>query len=245
MRQTFVSLSPRPGVAQNFQLIEPDDPVACVILFAGGPGILGISDDGGKISYSWEINFLVRTRKDFAAHGLVVAVADAPSDRYGKNGLLGGFRNSPEHVTDIQAIIHHLYGLTGLPVWLVGTSRGTESVAYVAIHGKTDIGGVIFTSSVTVTDDQGTSITDLPLDQIRVPAQVLTHNADGCHLTPPKGAQAIADNLTNVPKVDVGYFDGGREPESGPCDPLCEHGFFGIEPSVVARIIDFIRSSMD
>ena len=89
------------------------------------------------------------------------------------------------------------------------------------------------------------SVTDMPLDKIKVPTQVLTHSADGCHLTPPEGVQAIADKLVNAPKIDTGFFDGGREPESGPCDPLCEHGFFGIEGTVVARIAEFIKSCLD
>ena len=92
---------------------------------------------------------LVRTRDDFAAHGFAVAVVDAPSDRKERKGMRGGFRNSAEHVTDIDAVTAHLKKTVRVPVWLIGTSRGTESAAYVAIHAKEKIAGVVLTSSMT------------------------------------------------------------------------------------------------
>ena len=244
MKGRLVSLSPRPGVTQNLELIEPDDAFACAILFAGGLGVLGISEVDGEVRYRRDINFLVRSRTAFAAHGLIVAVVDAPSDRSGDNGMLYGFRCSAEHAADIDAVVEHLHDISGLPVWLVGTSRGTESAAHAAICGRAGIGGLVLTSSVAVTDANGTSLTEMPLGAITVPTQVLAHRDDACPVTPPRGAKEIAVKLTGAPKVDLGFFSGGAEPESGPCDPLCPHGFFGIEPAVVDRIVTFMRSCM-
>lgn len=244
MKKSFVSIQSRPGVKQNFMLIEPEFSFACVILFAGGSGVLGISKKGDRILFKRDINFLVRSRNDFATHGLDVAVLDAPSDRNGDHGMMAGFRNSLDHVTDVQAIIDYLSCRNNKPIWLIGTSRGTESVAYNSIHGKKTIAGIVFTSSITVTDRHGVSITELNLEQIQVPAQVLSHIDDGCYLTPPIGTHLIARKLVNAPKIDVGFFEGGRNPVSQPCDPLSEHGFFGIEPIVVARIAKFILSSI-
>ena len=242
MKTRFVSLSPRPGVTQNLELIEPDHAVACAILFAGGHGVLGISEVNGEVRYGREINFLVRSRMAFAAHGLIVAVVDAPSDRSGDNGMLSGFRCSAEHVTDVDAVVAHLHDISGLLVWLVGTSRGTESAAHAAICGRAGIRGLVLTSSVAVTDAKGMSLTEMPLGAITVPTQVLAHRDDACPVTPPQGAKEIADKLTGAPKVDLAYFSGGAEPESGPCDPLCPHGFFGIEPAVIDRTVTFMRS---
>ena len=242
MKRCFVSLSPRPGVTQNLELIEPDHAVACAILFAGGHGVLGISEVNGEVRYGRDINFLVRARMAFAAHGLIVAVVDAPSDRSGDNGMLSGFRCSAEHVTDVDAVVAHLHDISGLLVWLVGTSRGTESAAHAAICGRVGIRGLVLTSSVTVTDAKGMSLTEMPLGAITVPTQVLAHRDDACPVTPPQGAKEIADKLTGAPKVDLAYFSGGAEPESGPCDPLCPHGFFGIEPAVIDRTVTFMRS---
>ncbi len=241
MKGHFISLSPRPGVMLNLELIEPDDAFACAILFAGGPGVLGISEVDGEVRYGRDINFLVRSRTEFAAHGLIVAVMDAPSDRSEDNGMMCGFRCSAEHVTDIDAVIEHLRGISGLPVWLVGTSRGTESAAHAAICGRAEIGGLVLTSSIVVTDANGTSLTEMLLGEITVPTQVLAHRDDACPVTPPRGAKEIADRLIGAPKVDLAYFSGGAEPQSGPCDPLCPHGFFGIEGAVIARAVTFMR----
>ena len=100
-----------------------------MILFAGGHGGLQISSSG---SFKWGAgNFLVRTRQLFADQGLMVVVVDAPSDRQSAP-FLGGFRQKAEHAADIKAVIAWAREQTKVPVWLVGTSRGTQSAAFVA-----------------------------------------------------------------------------------------------------------------
>ena len=242
MEEKFVSLSTRQGVVQNFTLIEPDDADACVILFAGGPGNIHLSQDDGRVSIGRDINFLVRSRWLFAEQGLDVAVVDAPSDRQNETGMLGSFRKSDDHVTDIKFVVGYLKEERDRPVWLVGTSRGTESAAYVTIRQGQNIAGLIFTSSIVVTDRNGLSLTDMDLDQIHVPTQILAHKEDECPQTPASGAELIAAGLVNAPDVAVAFFEGGDLPLSGPCDPLCAHGFLGIEREVVTEIAYFIRS---
>ena len=106
-----------------------DDPSVVVVLFAGGKGVLRISS-GGRIGRLGG-NFLVRSRGDFQRHGAITAVIDAPSDR--KSTLLG-FRGGADHAKDVGAVIKEMRARTGLAVWLVGTSRGTNSVANAAIR---------------------------------------------------------------------------------------------------------------
>src|SRR3977135_3624733 len=93
---SLISIEKPRGVAQAFILIKPDNPVASVILFAGGPGALGLQDAS---SMRWGAkNFLVRSRDKFAAQGLMVAVIDAPSDR--QQGMNAIFRMSGAHASD-------------------------------------------------------------------------------------------------------------------------------------------------
>ncbi len=106
---TVITLDTRPGVTQKLILIKPNNPVASVILFAGGKGDLQLSGPPENPSIGWgKNNFLIRTREDFANHGLMVAVVDAPSDRKGKEGMLWGFRTSNEHLKDMEAVIAYL-----------------------------------------------------------------------------------------------------------------------------------------
>ncbi len=59
------------------------------------------------------------------------------------------FRNSPKHAQDIEKAIEFLAGQGLQPVYLVGTSRGTLSVAYLGIALKDErIKGIVLTSSL-------------------------------------------------------------------------------------------------
>ena len=243
-REQLVTLETRAGVTQKFILITPQKPVAAVILFAGGKGNLDLSGAADQpVLGGGKNNFLVRTRDDFADHGFAVAVVDAPSDRKERVGMRGGFRNSAKHVTDIDAVTAHLKKTVGVPVWLIGTSRGTESAAYVAIHAKENVAGLVLTSSMSEDNSDGRPVTDLALDRIRVPTLVVAHEDDECWATPPDGAERIANGLVNAPKVAVKMFSGGDEPRSKPCQARSAHGFLGIEQDVVAAIAAFIKSA--
>ncbi len=243
-QEQLVTLETRAGVTQKFILITPEKPVAAVILFAGGKGNLDLTGAADRPVLGWgKNNFLVRSRDDFAAHGFAVAVVDAPSDRKERKGMRGGFRNSAEHVTDIDAVTAHLKKTVRVPVWLIGTSRGTESVAYVAIHAKEKIAGLVLTSSMTEDNSDGRPVTGLALDRIRVPALVVAHEDDECWATPPGGAEWIAESLVNASRVEVKMFSGGDSPRSGTCGALSAHGFLGIEQKVVAAIAGFIKSA--
>lgn len=94
----------------------------------------------------------MRTRQGFAKHGLIVVTVDAPSARQGKKGMLGGFRSSQDHVRDTDAVIAELHELADVPIWLVGTSRGTEPVTNIAIASQQRPHGLVLTSSMTVGD---------------------------------------------------------------------------------------------
>lgn len=240
----LVSLETRPGIEQRFVLVEPTgQPFVSAILFAGGKGALQLSSLLGRPTLKWGMNnFLVRTRTLFAQQGMVVAVVDAPTDRQSESGMLGGFRVSEEHTTDIDAVIAYLKARSDVPVWLIGTSRGTESATHVAIHSTQGIDGLVLTSSMTVANADGVAVTDMELERISVPTLLVGHVRDGCSKTPPSGAHEIAEQLINSTAVEVRLFDGGDRPRSKPCRAMSQHGFLGIESDVVKAIADFIRS---
>jgi len=81
-RTATVIFIPTPrGVQQAFILIKPEDPVASVVLFAGGAGALGLTSASslelGAEDFDYAGNFLVRSREKFAGHDFMVAVVDA------------------------------------------------------------------------------------------------------------------------------------------------------------------------
>ncbi len=228
----LVTLITRPGVEQKFIMIKPDKPIASVILFSGGKGVLNLSSFlGSPIINQSKKNFLVRTKDMFVKHGFLVAVVDAPSDQKSKTGMLFGFRASVNHVEDIDHVIRYLKKQANVPLWLIGTSRGTESATSIAINSKQHPDGLVLTSSMSVPNSKGTAVTEMDLKRIKIPTLVVANNDDECSETPPAGAEIIAHMLINSKKVEVKIFSGGDIPKSKPCWALSYHGFLGIEDS--------------
>lgn len=235
--QKVVDIPTRAGVSQRMVVLSPRDSKAALILFAGGHGGLQISPDG---SFGWgENNFLVRTRQLFADQGLFVVVVDAPSDRQSPP-YLGGFRQRPEHVADIKAVIAWVREQTKLPVWLVGTSRGTQSAAYVAteLSGPDGPDGLVLTSTI-LTEDKGRPVPAMPLGKLRIPVLVVHHEQDGCGHCSFNDIPNLMEKLSGVPKKQLLPFKGGQN-RGKPCEALAYHGFNGLEHEVVAQIAAWI-----
>jgi pimeloyl-ACP methyl ester carboxylesterase len=238
---TLVSIETR-SARQTFILIKPDVPVASVILFAGGNGALGLSS---ATTMRWGAsNFLVRTRSKFAAHDLMVAVMDAPSDH--QDGMNPNFRMSRELAEDINAVAKYLSGRANVPVWLVGTSMGTYSAANGAIAAR-NVDGLVLISTITRSSPEwkmavGHGVADMHLASIKVPTLILSHRDDRCELTPATGASELKARLTAAKLVQVELFVGGSPPRSEPCGPMTTHGFFGIEDEAINRIAEFIKA---
>jgi pimeloyl-ACP methyl ester carboxylesterase len=218
-------------------VLSPQDSKAAVILFAGGHGGLQISPDG---SFGWgSNNFIVRTRQLFADQGLFVIVVDAPSDRQSPP-YLGKFRQKSDHVADIKAVIAWVHEQTKLPVWLVGTSRGTQSAAYVAteLSGSDGPDGLVLTSTI-LTEDNGRPVPDMDLGKLRIPVLVVHHEQDGCSHCSFSDVPNLMRKLSGVPKKQLLAFKGGQN-QGDPCKALSYHGFNGLDHEVIAQIAAWI-----
>lgn len=237
--------SPR-GVKQAFILIKPDKaPSAAVILFAGGHGALSLKSAS---SMGWgAANFLVRTREQFANQGFLVAVVDAPSDQ--QDGMAATFRMSTAHARDIGAVVAHLKKVANVPVWVVGTSMGTFSAAGAAVNGA-GADGLVLTATITrakpdwkIKSSHADGVASMPLERFKGPAFILSHEKDGCDITPARDAPKLQRKLTGARKVEVKLLNGGSPPESDPCQARSEHGFLGIEGQAVGAIAQFIKAN--
>jgi hypothetical protein len=229
-------IATRPGVTQRALLIKPEHPVASVILFAGGNGLVHIGPDG---SLGRGGNFLVRTRDLFARAGLAVAVIDAPSDRVDGPGLQY-FRQSADHAVDIEHVIAFLRKEVNAPLWLVGTSRGTVSVTNAAIRlaGKGP-DGIVLTSTVIGPDRERVPAMDL--GAIKVPVLVVHHEGDQCRVCLFSDIKSLMAGLKST-RPELVSFSGGGPPRGNPCEARHYHGFIGIEDDVVKRIADWIKA---
>ncbi len=220
-----INLPTRPGVTLAILFSAAAHPVASLILFPGGFGLVRAVRN----------NFLIRVVPNFAALDFNVAVADAPSDQ--PNGMSDGFRMGDAAAEDIAAVIAFLRQRAAVPVWLVGTSRGTVSAASVGVRlGPSRVAGVVLTSTVWAG-----SIAQVPLEQLRVPTLLVHNHDDGCRESPFDYAPLGLNRLTGAPAKELIAVSGGML-RSGPCEALSPHGYYGIEDQVVPRIAAWIKA---
>lgn len=235
-------LEPRPGAKQKFLILRPDGPPkASVVLYAGGSGSIGIRNDGSLKSAG---NFLVRTRSLFVAQGFLVLVPDRPSDWAG--GDKWSYRLTEKHARDAAALIAFLRAEADVPVWLVGTSRGSISAANAAARiEKNGPEGIVLTASVTNGGNKvRPSLADIDLDRITAATLILGHKDDDCYVTPWSEQADLAGQLAKARKVDAVDVSGGQAGDhSAPCGSHSHHGFLGIEKETVVRIAAWILSN--
>ena len=262
-----------PDVTQYYRLIEPVDtdhdtalepdfPLkAVIVLFNGGSGRVGFtnSSTGRGLGSS---NFVIRQRMAFAASGpFVVAISDAarnfhsgsdPQCSTDSGSGLRGCRLSTEHLTDVANLVQDLKArFPSLPVWLVGTSRGTISAAAAAAR-LTNIDpangdGLVLTATLTNDPQTHEDVLDVDahLELIDVPVLIASHEDDGCIRTLPEEMVAVAAALVAAPEVEVKLFvEEVYGAIADKCDALSPHGFFGIEADAIEEINDFINDNM-
>ena len=221
-----IDLPTRPGITQRFYFTAAASPRRSAVLFVGARGEFGEAA---------RTNFLARVASSFVAQGISVAIPDVPSDH--ADGMTDGFRASAEHATDVAAVITFLQQRAAVPVWLVGTSRGTIPAASVAARlGPPHVAGLVLTSTVWPALRAVTS-----LGQVQVPTLVVHNRNDGCQESPFSAAADGVAALTHAPAKDFVAISGGRS--LGPaCRALSPHGFYGIEDQVVPPITAWIQT---
>jgi pimeloyl-ACP methyl ester carboxylesterase len=221
--QERVDVPSRPGVTEPIYLTAVPSPKAIVVLFPGGHGLVA------KVRN----NFLLRVAPRFVAAGMTVAVFDTPSDH--PNGMGPPFRATPQHATDIAAVVALLRSRSPAPIWLVGTSNGSISAALgAATVGPPGVHGAVLTSSVW----QG-GMLGAPLGQIRVPVLVVHNRDDSCRVSPFGDAASGMAQMTQAPVKQLLPVSGGSL-RSDPCEAMSPHGYLGIEDQVVPPIIAWI-----
>jgi pimeloyl-ACP methyl ester carboxylesterase len=163
---------------------------------------------------------------------------DAPSDHQ-SSGITDAFRMGADHLTDISAVVADLgKRFPGLPIFLVGTSRGTISAAALGARLGSNSGGVVLSSTLFRSSGRSgelkIGLSEFDFGTIKIPVLFVHHVSDQCRVTPYSDAARFADKY---PLISV---FGGRAPESGPCDPFSAHGYFGKESETVEEIVNWM-----
>ena len=142
---------------------------------------------------------------------------------------------------DVKRLIAWLRQQANVPVWLIGTSRGTQSAAFLGTELRRADGGadgIVLTSSILI-DPRGRPVPAMPLEKIHVPVLVVHHREDGCFACRYTDLPPLMRKLTAVPRKELITIEGGAS-RGDPCEAMAHHGFNGIEREVVAKIAEWI-----
>jgi pimeloyl-ACP methyl ester carboxylesterase len=228
----IVSVASRPGVTQSFVILDVGEvkPRAIALLYTGAGGRIGLRREEGEVKFRGA-NFLVRAAPDFARNEILPVAMDAPSDQ---NELTDEYRFGSAQTADARAVIAELKRrFPGLPLYIVGTSRGTISAAVLGRELGAEIAGVVLTSTMFGSYNsrrQAPNLRGFDYGALAVPLLFVHHREDGCEHTPYASAARLA---SRYPLISV---NGGKSPESGPCEPFAAHGYFGREAQTAAAI---------
>ncbi len=231
----IVTLKTRGDATQTYLLVADSGakPQAVAVMFPGGHGQVKLPADISQLRLGPRGNFLVRTREMFRDRELAVAIIDSPSDR--QSGMEDGFRIGSEHSDDIAAVVKDLRSrFPSAKVFLVATSRGTLSGAYVGRSLGSAVDGVVLTSSVLSSGRRNMSLSGFDFGAIKVPLLFVHHAQDACRVCPYGAAETLG---RTYPLITV---RGGKPAESDECEPLSAHGYYGKEAETVSAIKSWI-----
>ena len=228
-----VRLPTREGVYQRLLIARGANAGnKAVILFMGGKGRNLTKRRRGRLKTNR--NFLVRSAPLFARAGFVAAMAGLPSDRDKREGMIDDFRGSQEHHADIRAAVDFLVSEGARDVFLIGTSRGSMSVAYLAsVMKHLRVKGYV----LTATPER----TLFYINKIKHPVLMVHNIDDECKRSSYQGAQSVYYTLGNIPKKKFIALSRGSPPKSKPCRAMSAHGFLGIERKAVNAIVDWMK----
>lgn len=234
---TLFKVPTREGVVTTLFWEPTPDAKATVLLFPGGAGGFGRIEAGKAMG----MNFLIRSEPYFISNGFNVAIFGRPSD---SQDLDYADRISDTHLTDIHKVLEFVKQKANVPVWIVGTSRGTISATAASINLSGEMAGVVLTSSVVSYKKPG-AVPKQELDRIKVPVLVLHHAKDACPWCQPHEVPAILRGLKNAPIKKEIMVSGGENPTGNVCEALHWHGFIGAEREAVDLIADWIKNPVN
>jgi hypothetical protein len=229
------TIETRPNVTLKFLINKPEkESRQVLVMFPGARGANHFREKDGRIHLG--NNFLVRTTPDFVEKDLSVVIVDTPSDQ--RLGMEKSFRTSASHREDIDRLLLFLVGQGYESIYIVGTSAGTLSAAYLATALENNhIKGIVLTSTMSYS----AYLRWLPLEKVTYPILIIHHRSDGCAATRYSDAVLLKQKFPRSSRVDFVSMEGGSAPRSEPCEALSAHGFLGIEKDVVRVIGDWVN----
>lgn len=216
-------------------------PTHLAVLLPGSPSVVRPMIENNVMQRSLLTgNFLIRARRFLVDESIATLIVDCPSDS--GDECTSSYQASKQREQDVSSLIGAVKKQlpTITQVWLVGTSMGTISSAYMPLHNPSAFAGVIHTASITqpYVKNSYRELGDFDYKKINIFQTFVHHFNDPCPLTTYAGAQRIAQTF-GVALMTVRGSDGVQGPA---CKANTEHGFKGKEKEVMHAIGGIIKA---
>ena len=212
-------------------------PSTAILLFAGYPGILRLREEAGLPAFGMGGNFLIRARRFLNTANTFTVAVDCPQDQWNNCG--DAYRSSAQHAQDIQAVIAGVKAKTqASKVYVVGTSYGTVSTAFLAAALPGHVDGAVHTATFTDpnrrSNAHGQPMATFDWSRATVAQLFVHHKDDPCGAT---RYDSVVARKGSLPLIAVQ----GSDNASGPaCEARSPHGFVGREQVTMQAIHDWI-----
>ena len=210
-------------------LIEASKPRALVLLFPGGGGTAGISENGSIRSK----HTFIRSISLWSHYGIDAVLVDTPYDL----GDLrrGNLRGRKDHLTRVDEVVTFYKNKFNLPIWIFGHSMGSSTATYYANEidqTKKNLAGIIIAGTIH------TASLD---DEVTLPVLAIHHQYDACAGTPVSASSKIIEGRSSNLVSKLELIEGGVT-EGEVCQSFAFHGFNQTEAEFVKRAASFILS---
>ena len=183
-----------------------------VILMPGGPGRVNPRLEGVKLVMAGEGNFLIRSREIFADSRFVAVSTDATT--------------TPDRIMAIVRDLEKRFGK--IAIYVIGTSRSTESTMSLARSLDGQVAGFVHSSSMN-------AISSFDPRALKSRQLIVLHRKDACRVTSPS-ARVSSHSKYGTELIEM---EGGKS-TGDDCEAYAHHGYYGIEQETVGKIKEWI-----
>lgn len=209
-------------------LVSTAKPRAVVLLFQGGGGLAGISDNGLIKSK----HTFVRSLDLWAQYGIDAVLVDSP---YNLGHTKNNLRGRQDHLHRVDEVVRFYKAKLNLPIWIFGHSMGSSTATYYA--NEFDPSGKMISGIIIA----GTISTAYLNQDVVIPVLGIHHQQDACGVTPVLATSRIIDGRSPKYSSKLEIIDGGIS-DGNVCDSFAYHGFNQTEPELIKRAAQFILS---
>lgn len=212
-----------------------------LVLLPGHPSVVRPEMGNGVMIESPLMgNFLIRARRHLVTEQVMTLLVDCHSQ-------IGDicrpeYQSSKERYKHVKAVIDaaRLKFPAVKEVYLISTSMGSISSAFIALNGQKEFAGVIHTASIDPTASKSyVQLKNFDYSAIKIPQAFIHHVEDPCPITQYGYFRTLAEKY----KVPIISVTGGSDFRGQPCQAFTQHGFRGKEIVVMKHVLKMLNTS--